>query len=499
MAGGLWIDSVSQADRPGVYAIEQAAPRLVAGIQGKYIGIVARFAWGPAQTVVTPDSSAALIDMFEPAGSPRTSTGFRALMKRKKGRWKICRVLGATPVTATAAITGTGGTQTATGKYPGVLGNNITVTYSAATNGDAAKRNITVRLTDAVTGTTEEVYQNQSLPAANTAGSIDVTNSKLLASLTIASHAVPAWPSNGTTSLTGGTDGSAVVAADYTGTEGAPDKGLSLFELHNDVGVVVADDCGSSLRATVNTALSSHAKLKGNRMAVLQFDVDAAWASVKSAAAVSGLLNDYTVAYGNWGKVRDLSGTLQTSPFATAAATAMINLDPNRSHAQHGDEGADYFDMFEELQSPFDVEGAPGGEAFALGIALGIKRVKDAKIVTNHDRTLSQTKGKQFASRRRMATYLIESIRSSLTDYVNAPNSPLDNAEMKGLVDSFLKAEQRLDRIGAFGINVDSVNTPTSLSGGDFSMLLEVRTYAPRERIFLLAKVGETVTVQEAE
>src|SRR6185436_2782494 len=110
--------------------------------------------------------------------------------------------------------TGTGGNAIATAKYPGLLGNSILWSLGAASNGDTTARVMTFTLSDpnGGTGSTTEVYKDAPMTLG---GSVAVSRSKLLSSLTIGAG-MSAWPTNFTNAaLTGGSDGAALTATDY--------------------------------------------------------------------------------------------------------------------------------------------------------------------------------------------------------------------------------------------------------------------------------------------
>ena len=490
----LFLDSQSQAQMAGVFAIEIAPPRVIEGVSNGFVGLVGQFAWGPKQTIVTPANASEFYDTFEPAGSPRSSLGYYAVMRRRRLPLKVVRVLGSGSAAATATMTGTGGNTVATAKYHGVLGNSITLTQAAAASGDTSKRDYTVTLTDSVTGTTQEVYADVPLPTG-TAVTVDVSKSKLLASLTLGA-AMSAFPSNATTSLSSGSNGSAAGSSDYIGTAGTANQGLALFENEGEVRVVVVDDCGNSLRAAVNSGLAAHATTLRDRIAVLQGNADAAdWSTVKGYVT-GGLVTDYVVFVGAWAKVFDDAGVVQTSPISTMIASAMVNLEPHQSHAWWDDVATQYYSMVESIVANFAYSSdTVRAEALSRGIALPCQ-LASGQWAQQHDRNTNTAPSKRFTVRRRTLNYLALSLQRGLTSYVNGPNFEESNVDLKTVVDNFLDSERSKKRIIGFSTSI-AANTPTSLGLGEFLLDIDAPTPAPREKIFLRMNVGPTVTLRE--
>jgi uncharacterized protein len=493
---GLFLDSPSEAEFAGVFAVEIAPPRVIEGVSNGYIGFVGQFSWGPHNTLYTPNDTVDFYAKFEPAGSPRASSGYHALMRRKKLALKVVRVLGADSAAASGTITATDGNATVTAKYHGTLGNSITVQQMAAASGNTAFRDFVVTLTHPVTGTTQETFADVPLPSGADVV-VDVGRSKLLGSFVIP-LVVTAWGTNATVTLTGGDNGDAPGASDYTGTAGLADKGIALLEVDEEVRVVCTDDCGDGIRAAVNAALSAHVSDKGERIAIPQFNPTAAdWTAVK-AGLTSGLKKDRVLYVGAWTKVFDDAGALQLSPLSTMIATAIINLEPHQSHAWWDDVALQYYEPIQEVVANFSVTSRNvRKEAFSLGIVLPIKVPKVDKWAIQHDRNTNVNPAKRYTVRRRVLDYLALSLTGATQSYVNGPNVAASAVELKAIVDNFLERELARGRITAFRTDITSVNNPTTIGLGEFYMLVEATSPAPREKIFFLMNVGPTVQIAE--
>lgn len=487
-----FISSPAEARYPGAFALETAPPRQIAGVSSGYIGLVGQFDWGPSQQVVTVESPAHFLNTFAPAGSSRASTGYWALMKRKKLVLKIVRVLSSDAVPASKTDAGTGGNLVSTAKYPGTMGNSITRTIAAATDGDTAKRDLTYTLTNAVTGTTVEVYRNVSLNV-----SPDVSQSKLLASIAFSGGTMTVWPANGTANLASGSNGSAIVATDYTGTLGSADKGVALFEAHSDVRVVCHDDCGAGIRATVNTGFIAHAADRGDRLALLEGDQNASWSTVKGLMTGS-LVTDRCIFTGAWVKVLDDAGVKQITPMSTFLASVLVNFLPMESHAWWDDKITDFYAGIEEIYAPFATDSATiKAEATEKGICLPVQ-LASGRFAALHDRTTNQTTGKLFAIRRRITDFLAVSILRNIPSFVNGPNVSEQQRLLKSQVDTFLSSQVKAGVLVSFSTDILTVNDSASIAAGGFAIGIDAKTPSIMERILLLLNAGETVTVREA-
>lgn len=491
----LFIASADQADTTGVFAVEIAPPKVVEGVSLGYCGLVGQFAWGPKEQLVTPDDALAFLNMFEPPGSPRSSGGYRAIMRRKRLALKVVRVLasGSAAAAKTLQDSAPANTVILTAKYHGVLGNSIAYKVEDPTDTQATHFKLTVSLTDPVTGTTSEVYDNCDIAALT---AVDVSASKLLAS--IARTGTALRPANGTGVLTGGSDGS-IGSSDYVGTPESADKGIALFERDPDIRVVVADDCGNSLRPTVNVGLADHAVLMGDRIAVCQTNPDAAdWATVKTAQAASGSLSGDRVRYfGAWASVLDDGGVARTVPWATFEASALVNLEPQQSSAWWDDRVTDYYSDVQDVVANFSVIAKTvRKEALSIGIALPIK-LASGRWAIQHDRNTNTDPSKRYTVRRRVTDYLALTLTRALPSFVNGPNVDEDAGTIKSLTDTALAAELKKGRITAFSTDTKTLNNSGSMATGLFTVGISATSPAPREKIILNLNVGPTVTITE--
>jgi hypothetical protein len=499
----LFIDSVSSTSpgSPGAYALEIPTPSQIDEVSTGYVGYCGQFNWGPVQEIVVPTSPKEFLDTFEPAGSPRTSTGYLGMKGRRGFTAKIIRILASDAVQASATMTGTGGDTIATAKYPGTLGNSITITQAAATSGTSTKRKYTVTLTDATSGTTTEVYDETPIPTG-TDVEVDVSDSLLLESL-ILEGAMTVFPSNATVAFTSGSNGTALAASDYTGTAGANDKGVALFESDSDIRVLCHDDCGNSLRAAVNLAFSVQCTTDRDRRCFLDGNPDAADFAAVQAYVVSGLTTDRVTFCGAWVTILDDAGVTQTVPFSTFAASAYLNLEPQQSYAWWSDVASKYYDAITGVVANFAWASSTvknlATRQSTTSICLPHKTAK-GKFVALHGRNTD----KSFAVTRKIKDFFALSIQPAMDPFVNGPNLASENLSIKAMADNFFADQERKGRIQS---PIDGVrqwstsvtaNTAATMGQGDFFLDLTAVTPVDRERIIMRFNIGPTVTVVQS-
>lgn len=490
----LFVDSFELQRAPGAVAIEVAPPVTIDGLILGYLGIPFAGEWGPVNVVGEPSGTAEFLATYFPPGSPHTSQGYRALMGRKRLPLRPVRIAKNAVKAVTTASAG-GGTYTATAKYEGGLGNSISLTWKAATDGDADHRDVEVLLTNATTGETRERLRN--VVVGNPPS---VTNSRLLASLTF-SLSADALPAVDTTvnlgATTAGSDGDAIALAQYTAA-------LTLLALRKEVLVVATDNPGDSLRADVNDAVVAHIAATRNRIAVLQScNQSETWANVKAYvnAHSPSVRSDRVLHIGAWVQTKDDAGAIQTTPFATYIASALCSLEPQQSHAWWNDLVTAMYGSVAGIVAPFSTDDEDvRGEATDLGICLPI-RLDSGAYAALHDRTSSLTSGKKFTITRRLKDFFARSITTGVVSFVNGLNWRGRQLDVKTVVDEFLgrqDAAARPDdpRLVAWSTSI-SPNTPASTAAGNFALAFDGQTPAVMEKIGLLLNVGEGVTVRE--
>lgn len=500
----LFIDSVSSTSpgSPGVFALEIPTPTQIDEVSSGYIGLVGQFAWGPVQQVVTPLGTPDFLKTFEPAGSPRTSTGYLAMKGRRGFTCKVIRVLPSDAVAATATMTGTLGNTVATAKWKGTFGNSFTLKQEAATSGTSTKRKYTVTVTNATSGSSIEIYDEVPLPTGVQV-TVDVSGSNLLASLILEST-MTAFPSNATVTFGSGSNGSALASSDYVGTAGGNDKGVALFEADTDIRVLCHDDCGNSIRAAVNLGFSTQCTTDRDRRCFLDGNSDAADFATVQGYVVSGLTTDRVTFCGAWVTILDDAGVTRTVPFSTFAASAYLNLEPQQSYAWHDDRVLKYYDQITGVVANFAWQSSTVTDLAtrkgATSICLPAKTAK-GKFVALHGRSTD----KSFVATRKIKDFFALSAQPSIDPYVNGPNLFSDNLTIKGRFDEFFQDQERKGRIQSSIKGVRqwatsiAANDTNTMGQGDFYIDLTAITPVDRERIFMRFNVGPTgITVVQS-
>lgn len=489
MPGPLFVSSIGQITAPGVAAVEVQAPLVIEGVPNGKILFAGQFAWGPINTVYEPVDSADFLATYEPAGSPRTSSGYRALMKRKRLSLAIVRVLHSDAAKAKTSTAGTGGNRVVEAKYEGPLGNSIVITQSPSSDGVSGSKKFVATLTDPVTGSYSEVIaDNVAPPNGGAAISVDCTNLRLIGLFTVDS-ALSAFAADGSVNLgstTAGSNGTSVTGGDYTAA-------LDLLDNVTDGAVMVADDCGSSLRATVNASIQSHANSAGGRyIGLIQGESNNAWSAVKSDKP--SYTSKWCFYFASWANVKDDAGTVRLTPSTTFAASALINLDPEQSHARANSATTEFYDGIDSLYTTYFNPSAAAVQADAMNLGIQIlQREPTGDFSFAHDRNCNTVIGDRYGITVRLRRFFGLSLTRALRDMRNAPNTPQNQRDVVKAMTQFMGAQVAAGRAISFAIDPNSSNTAETLAAGYFLVGDAARTPAPMERIGLLIKSGNTV------
>ena len=494
---GLFITSLTAANRHGVYAIERTPPRMVNAKGTGVVALLGQFPWGPAQQVITPVSGKALQQMFCPDGMDRTSGAYLSIIAKAFPELRLVRILPATGsakavATLMAALVET---ITLTAKYDGASGNSLVATVSDATDGDVNHFNLSVSVTGA-SGTTTDTLTNLNYSATGTHSAPDLSSKLLLGSIT---SIVNGRPTNGTYNFVSGADGT-ITAADYVGSAGTGNRGVALLE-GQDVNHVCVDDCGTALRAAVNAGLLAHATLMGDRVAYVNGD------SGQTSAQVLSSITSYRTATSvyvpNWVYVYDdTTGAERLVPPAPFAASVAAQLSPSTSIAWKDPEVGAVLQGIVRLETDY---GAAIGQLTDAGACTLINERGggfrfEAGVVT----VAPQDSGRKNLTRTRMGQYIAKGIVDALRPFVDAPNVELNRTAEVAIVDGFLgqlKANQFLDpnhtpHVVDYSIgSIAASNSEQDTANGLFIIPLNVKTSAGQEKIILSFQFGEGVKI----
>lgn len=498
---GLFISDPSQALWSGVFAVQISPPTVIEGVSLGFMGLVAQYEWGPAETVYTPIDTVDYLNTFAPPGAPRQSGGYRTTKGRPNLSLKVVRVLHADAVAATLVSAGTGGNENFAAKWKGTLGNNIVVTQNAAASGISTHRDFVVSLTDPVTGTTSESYLDVPIPTGAGNVVVDVSRSLLLASFTLDS-AMTVFPANGAHNLTSGTNGSAITSHDYTGTQGSTDAGVALFEAEAEVFVVCHDDCGDTNRTAINDAFVAHADYMGDRMSVTDASPnDADWAAVV-AEVTGGIVDQRNVFCGAWTTILDDGGVAVQSPLSSFIANVFCNVPAFQSHAWRDNRITQYYAAINSIVANFSVI-APvvRAQALSLGICLPIK-LTSGRYAMQHDRNTNTDPRFRFSITRRINDYLARSLVAGSDAFVNAPNVTDQQRKLAAAIDDFIGRAGRQGYLATdsggvpiYSVDRISPNSPTTVGLGEFFVAINAQSPSVMEKVFLLMGINPFTVV----
>ena len=420
----LFITTKAEANRHDVYALEKLLPAVITPTGTGVAAIVEQFPWGPSQTLTTPDSRAALLNTLAPPGMSRAGAGYLAIIRKAFPTLKYLRVLGSAAVKASAVINEAGATPlfTVELKYAGTAGNSVVVTTSAATDGDANHFNITASVTGPSGLTTETVHNwNYSGVGADTElTAAHLQQLRLIGAITKAGGAVGV-PILGSTTCSGGADGT-IAAAQYVGTAGTGDEGLSKLEGDRTIRHVFTGDPGNSIRAAVNAGLRAHADLVTDRAVYINGNSAQTSAGARTDAA---LYQSQRVVYCDpWVYIQDdVANATHLVPSAAFAASVASQLPPSTSIAWKGDV------VGRMLQGILDLEadrGQGAGLNTAAGVATFIREETGGFRIEAGVTTIAPANpAKKNLTRTLTGIYIASSIKQSLRPMTDMPNLPV--------------------------------------------------------------------------
>lgn len=511
MSTPQFVSSLGEARQlPGVYVLEVDPPPPSQSPGTDWVGFVGRFAWGPANTVVVIDSTQQYLNTFAPGGQGYTATGYRALARTVQAQLKIVRAIADDAATASMRLaTATpADIWTVAAKYPGALGSSVTIVISAADDAVSTHFNATVTL-----GTEVEVYRNLSAITGRISAP-DITASKILGTFAAftANVGSSTRPVNGTyvlgitatnaSTLVAGADGT-IAAADYSGTAGAGDAGIAKFEGDPDVTILCTDDCGSSLRVAVNTALVAHCVAETGRMCIITGDSGGSPSAAMSdigtnASAYRGEVATYLA---NWVNVRDAAGALQLNPPCAFEAGALAHMPRHLGSHWKDERNARYYRGIASL------EWAPGRANAILMRNLGVDYLvptAGGAFAPKNGITTSLTAGKTSIARRRLADFIARGITAGQEAYEGGPIDPVTRSEQLSRVKAFLQPLKDAAKRGEAattevidGYAVTTLSSAEDLAAGVHRISVRVKSFATQDYIVFVLSVGPTVTITE--
>lgn len=478
----------------GVNIYEQTPAGRVSGVKTTTIGVVADLPWGPQNEVTTITSAKELFDTFCPAAfdSAADYVALRAFMGLTfPGPVKIVRIAPSTvaAVKALHSYTVAGGTVVATALYHGAIGNLIAVDWDAATDADAAKRNVVITI-----GTTySATYENVTLTSVTAIDDPYVVFTK-----GTAPSALPA--ADTATLLTSGADGTAA-AADYVGSSSSS-VGIRKFyaEINKTAALFVAE-CPTALIGTVNTGLEAFAVDTDHGMAIL---CTPQTTTATTAIADVASYRDDRIIY-PWPRIKTTDLYAATLPEITCdgnadVACAVASVDPEVSPG--GAPGAPYLRRITGLETDdatittYDLLRAAGISPFQIVEGLGT--------ILRGCVTTSITSGLTEVFRRRMTDYIVDSLASRWSYFVGLPldielatQTMGDNtAGLIGETQQFLSGLAP-KRIARYAVDQYSQSAQADIDAGTWIIAISVKLWSAMNEIVLVGNIGEGVTFTE--
>lgn len=496
----IWQSSVSNALGPGVYGVNVKPPQTIVGQGQDVTCIVEQFPWGPFGLVYQPTGIADRILTFYPPGASRNGAGALALSGKGWPSERVVRVMAASGTATASATFQTSGAVSVFScqlKFPGILGNSMVGTISAATDGVASHAKLVVTLTGA-TGTTTDTLDNLNFAsaAALTASlGSQLLTCRLIGGLTwIASGTV----ATGSTTFTGGLEPSPV-ATDYIGTQGLGDKGLALTESNDDINHIFYGNPATGILAACNAGLYAHAVFRGDRGAYI-----AGAAAQTSSAALTDVANyraDNCVYVDAWmQQISDQDSTIQTIPAAPMAASVAAQV-PVSTGISWRDSSIQTL-----MTAVVGLEQSRGSQALTEsnnGICVLIKKKNGGFAFYTDVTTNAPNNGAAPRWRtQRTGIYILESAINGFQSNVEGPNVPATQLPMRAALTTFLQGmvfnrdhdPAHNPYIQSFSLSNDQVANPqSSLDAGNYVIPTNVKTDAGMIRIFVPLQYGPTV------
>lgn len=497
----LFVTSKASATRHGVFGLEKEPSAVIAAAGFGVAAIIEQFPWGPSQVLTEPSSTGDMLLTVAPPGMTRTGSGYLSVIRKSFPLLKFVRVLGSTAVVASALIPRVAGGDLVRVdlKYPGTEGNAVTVTASAASDGDANHFNITVVVTGA-SGTTTDIIQNWNVSGTGADTTLSDTDKARLRLVGDVVKLQAGLATLGSVTASAGTDGT-ITASEYVGTAGTNNMGVAKLEGDLTIDHFFAGDPGNSLRAAVNSGLKAHADLMTDRVAYL--NGNSGMTVAQAQTDVANYRSQRVVYADSWAYIYDdVTSTKRLVPSAPFAGAVASQLSPSTSIAWKGAATAAMLGNIVELEAD---RGQSAATNTAAGICTLIRKPKggfafEAGVVT----IAPSSPAKKNLTRTRMGHYMARSMKDSLGDSVDAPNVYVIQQDIVDACADFVEnlvLNAKKDPInlphlvwGRIG-DVAAQNSQVDLDAGEFSIPIEAKTSSGMEKIFLSFSYGETVRI----
>lgn len=478
----------------GVNILEQSPPGGVRGAGTGIVAIVANLPWGPVDTITEIASPAEFFSRFAPLVFGRLDTTYTALRafigKTFPSTIRVVRISPTSQATASRTFddASSGDSVTVTARYPGALGNSITIAWTANAD-DATARDATVTIGSSYSVLYKRVATIVSAALVVTDPGDPYVSFAKASGATLVPAAIAA------TALTTGADGTAV-AGEYT-------SAVDLFagaSTQWNVGFVAEPESG--LVDAINAHLKTFEDSNKRGMWVL---CTVASQSVATAKTYAATYRSDRLMY-CWPLVKTTNTfdpdkgeiTVNGNSFA---AVAIASVQPEQSPG--GNPGARYLYGITGLEQ--DATTAQLKELGEAGITPWFMSDAHGGAILHDAVTTSLTAGLTQVFRRRMTDYIVKALGDYLqrftgelldVDLVNRRLGAVTAPEI-GALKQFLGDLKTNSRIRDYSIDPFGANVQSNIDDGQFIILIAVHLYSVQRQIVLLAQIGETVQITE--
>lgn len=493
---GTLVRNITKASdaKYGVNFLDLPPPASPIGAVSRKIGIVGDFPWGAPNVARTCYSFDDFMSFFAPkafATGVSGSEACKAFVGAKfPGPIVVVRIDANGAVARSSSYTVSGGAWVGTCPYKGALGNDVTVTWAAATDADGTHRNLTISI-----GTAYSVlYENVTTATLTTLGDPYITWTASSSPSALPAAAAAA------TSTTAGANGTAV-AGDYVGSS-VSNVGIRLFYGAGlNVNALVVPECPSALVAAVNAGLKAYADDAGKNGIAILCSVASQSASA-AATYASSFANTASKVAGIWPRVSVTDTRVSTFPTITIDANMMfacacVGVDPWES--PEGVNSLPYFTAVTALETDTATDTAYAaindGGMSALFIDDTLGPLVRGAVVTN------TTSGQTDVVRSMYRSYFAENVAGYAIRYVGVPlqvdltNNRLGE-RVRPLYDSivgFCADEQVKGHINGYTVDPFGANVEADIDAGTWTIATAIDTYAPLRTLIIQTQIGSTV------
>lgn len=478
----------------GVNFLDLPPPASPIGAVSRKIGIVGDFPWGAPNVARTCYSFDDVMAYFAPkhfATGVSGSDAMKAFVGAKfPGPIVLVRINATDAVARSSSYTVTGGAWVGACPYKGALGNDVTITWAAATDADSAHRDLTISIGTAYSAT----YTNVTVATLPTLGDPYITWTA-----TSSPSVLPAAAASAT-ATTAGANGTAV-AGDYVGSSSS-NVGIRLFYGSGlNVNALTVAECPSSLVASVNAGLKAYADDAGKSGIAILCSV-ASQTAATAATYGSGFANTQSKVAGIWPRVSVTDTRLSTFPTITIDANVMfacacVGVDPWES--PEGVNSTNYFTAVTALETDTATDTAyaaiNSGGMSALFIDDTLGPLVRGAVTTN------TTSGQTDIIRSMYRAYFSENVAAYAIRYVGAPlqvnlTRSILGERVKPLYNSivgFCADEQTKGHINGYTVDPFGANVQADIDAGTWSIATAIDTFAPLRVMIIRTQIGSTV------